>query len=256
VTLLLVSNLVVPTGVLLAERTLFLPSVGAVLLAGAALTRLTSASGASARGSGRPQWRQIALGGLVALLLAAATWRSARRQLVWRSNATLFAQAPLDAPLSYRAHDLYAGLLFDRGDTGGGEREAHIALALYPHDPVLYRDLAQEDMRLGSCPAAIPLLRQSIAEQGTMETDAHLLLAECLLVQHDPRDAREVLLRGVAEGRYAYYGPGYHKVLVAVDTALAHDAARHLASTGRPGRAPSTPTNAPRLIGLPSATAP
>ncbi len=47
VTLLLVSNLIVPTGILLAERTLFLPSVGAALLIGDAVTRLTARFGTS-----------------------------------------------------------------------------------------------------------------------------------------------------------------------------------------------------------------
>src|SRR6185437_143354 len=140
---------------------------------------------------------------------------------VWRSNATLFAQAPIDAPLSYRAHDVYAGLLFAQHDDVGGEREARMALVLYRHDPLLYRDLAHEYMRAGLCRAAIPLLNQSIVEQGTMETDARLLLAECFLAQRDPSAARTQVLRGVAEGRYASYGPGYHRVLLAIDSVLA-----------------------------------
>jgi hypothetical protein len=219
VAMLLVSNLIVPTGVLLAERTLFLPSVGAVLLAGAAVAGLARSAAFTAIWYRRGR-RGLILVAPLALLLVVGAWRSARRQLVWRSNAALFAQAPLDAPLSYRAHDVYAGLLFDHGDAAGGEREARFALALYPHDPVLYRDLAQEYMRAGLCPAAIPLLRRSIAEPGAVETDAHLLLAECLLAQHDPRSARDEVLRGVAHGSYHYYGAGYHKVLLAVDSAL------------------------------------
>lgn len=223
VAMLLVSNLIVPTGVLLAERTLFLPSVGAVLIAGAAVAGLARSAPSMAMWYRRGR-RGLILAAPLALLLVVGAWRSARRQLVWRSNAALFAQAPLDAPLSYRAHDVYAGLLFDRGDAAGGEREARLALALYPHDPVLYRDLAQEYMRAGLCTAAIPLLRRSIAEPGAVETDAHLLLAECLLAQHDPRSARDEVLRGVAHGSYHYYGAGYHKVLLAVDSALTRPA--------------------------------
>lgn len=219
VAMLLVSNLFIPTGVLLAERTLFLPSVGAVLLAGAGVAGLARSALSTAVWYRRGR-RGLILGLPVALLLVAGAWRSARRQLVWRSNAALFAQAPLDAPLSYRAHDVYAGLLFDHGDARGGEREARFALTLYPHDPVLYRDLAQEYMSAGLCSAAIPLLRRSIAEPAAVETDAHLLLAECLLAQHDPRAARDEVLRGVAHGSYHYYGAGYHKVLLAIDSAL------------------------------------
>jgi len=257
ITLLLVSNLVVPTGELLAERMLFLPSAGAMLLVGATIARLAPKVGEARLvvASWRVRGPQIALAAILALLLAVAGWRSARRQLVWRSNATLFAQAPVDAPLSYRGHDLYAGLLFDRGDNAGGEHEARIALALYPHDPVLYRDLAQEYMRAGLCPAAIPLLRRSIAEQGTMETDARLLLAECLLAQHDPASARDELLHGVAQGYYPYYGAGYHKVLAAVDTALSHGAARRATSIPA-SRAASDKPVVQRKTGLPPGAAP
>ncbi len=221
VTLLLVSNLIVPTGILLAERTLFLPSVGAALLAGDAFAGLAARSGITpvSGSSARAHWRHLAPAAAIAVLLAVGAWRSAWRQFVWRSNAALFAQAPLDAPLSYRAHDVYAGLLFDRGDNIGGEREARIALALYPHDPVLYRDLAQEYMHAGLCTPAIPLLRRSIEERASVETDAHLLLAECLLAAHDPASARLEVLRGVAQGRYVYYGAGYHKLLMAIDSA-------------------------------------
>lgn len=219
-TLLLVSNLIVPTGVLLAERTLFLPSVGAALLAGDVYSRLAPGF-ESVRVSWTPAHarRHLALTGTIALLLLLGAWRSAHRQLVWRSNATVFAQAPIDAPLSYRAHDVYAGLLFDRGDNVGGVREARIALTLYPHDPVLYRDLAQEYMRAGMCDAAVPLLQRSVEEPASVETDARLLLAECLLAEHDPMSARREVLRGVSEGHYHYYGSGYHKVLLAIDSA-------------------------------------
>jgi hypothetical protein len=217
ITLVLVSNVIVPTGVLLAERTLFLPSVGAMLLVGAVAARVAPRLSLDPR-----SWEVAAVRVALAVLVVAAAARSAIRQRVWRSNDALFAQAPLDAPLSYRAHDVYAGLLFDHGDNAGGEREARFAIALYPHDPVLYRDLAHEYMRGGLCVPAIPLLRRSVAENGTMQTDARLLLAECLLAQGDAAEARVELLRGISEGYYPYYGPGYHRVLLSVDSALAH----------------------------------
>jgi protein O-mannosyl-transferase len=220
VTLALVSNLVVPTGVLLAERTLFLPSVGIVLLAGALFDRVADELRKTApRAGSLPSARRllpVAVSLTVIAVLGAGTWQSARRQLVWRSNSTVFAQAVVDAPLSYRAHDVYAGELFEHGDRAGGEREARIALALYPHDAVLYRDLANEYMVAGLCQAAVPLFRRSIAE-ATFQMDSRLLLAECLLAQGEPDSARAEVLRGTAEG---FYGPAYHKVLLSVDSAF------------------------------------
>jgi hypothetical protein len=85
-TLLPVSNFLIPTGILLAERTLFLPSVGAMLgLVGLVAARL-------------PDWESWTVGhfrpapALLALVLLLGVVRSATRQLVWRDNATLFAR--------------------------------------------------------------------------------------------------------------------------------------------------------------------
>jgi hypothetical protein len=150
----------------------------------------------------------------LAALVAAGLWRSAVRQPVWRSSATLFPQGVIDAPLSFRAHDVYAGMLFDSGDRVGGEREARLALALYPHDGVLYRDLANEYIRNGLCTPAIPLLQRAIAET-TRQTDAYALLAECYLAQGDPAAARREARRGAAVGTY---GTIYHRILLSADS--------------------------------------
>jgi protein O-mannosyl-transferase len=213
ITLVLVSNLIVPTGVILAERTLFLPSVGIVLLVGAVVERLAAVSWnefAAGAGIGR----RLAISAF-ALVLVLGLAKSAVRQPVWSSNASLFSQGVRDAPYSYRAHDVYAGLLFEAGNRRDGEREARIALHLYSHDGVLYRDLANEYMRAGLCRPAVPLLKRSIAE-ATVQSDAYVLLARCLLAEGDTAGARKQVLRGVARGPY---GAVYHQVLLSVDSA-------------------------------------
>ncbi len=212
VTLLLISNILVPTGVILAERTLFLPSVGIVILLGAVVERLGAVSwNEFAPGAG--MGRRLAMSAFAAVLVLGLI-RSAVRQPVWGSNASLFAQGVRDAPFSYRAHDVYAGQLFEIGDRRDGEKEARIALHLYPHDGILYRDLANEYMRAGLCKPAVPLLKRSIAES-TVQSDAHVLLARCLLVEGDTAGARKQILRGVADGPY---GAVYHQVLLSVDS--------------------------------------
>jgi hypothetical protein len=228
ITLVLVSNLVVPTGVILAERTLFLPSVGIVLLVGAVVERLAAVSWnefATGAGIGR----RLAISAF-AVIVALGLARSATRQPVWSSNASLFPQGVRDAPFSYRAHDVYAGLLFEGGNRRDGEREARIALHLYPHDGVLYRDLANEYMRAGLCRPAVPLLKRSIAE-ATVQSDAHVLLARCLLAEGDTAGARKQVLRGVAAGPY---GAVYHQELLAVDSAESRQA--RIPPAQQPGR--------------------
>ncbi|HVE77917.1 MAG TPA: tetratricopeptide repeat protein [Gemmatimonadaceae bacterium] len=155
--LVLVSNLVVPAGILLAERTLFMPSVGVVLALGAgyaAAERRARDAGPAARGAG------VAL---LAGLLVAGVWRSADRQRVWRDNPTLFAQTVLDAPLSYNAHRLLAIELFRVHKDAQAEREMRVAMLLFDRDPVLFEDLAARYQLAGMCQHAVPLYEKAIA---------------------------------------------------------------------------------------------
>lgn len=95
ITLLIPSNLIVMTGFVLAERALFLPSVGVALLIGAAISEgLTHASFPARR----------ALVGAVALILVAGVVRSSYRNPVWKNNETLFRQTAEDIPYSWKAH--------------------------------------------------------------------------------------------------------------------------------------------------------
>lgn len=169
-----VSNLVVSTGVLLAERTLFLPSVGAVLLLGGALT----------------WWRRVArplsfraavvVTGLIALLVVAGTLRSAFRQSIWRDNPTLFAQAVEDAPLSYTAHWAQAGVLWRSGLQRQAELHYRMALRLYDRDANLYEDFGDRFIEHGLCIQAAQFMRQALAEMpGKWKARSKLIF--CLL---------------------------------------------------------------------------
>jgi tetratricopeptide (TPR) repeat protein len=130
-----VSNLLLPTGIFLAERTMFLPSIGAVLAVGAGLAPFLA------------QWhswtrrkRRLGVALLCVVLLAGET-RSALRQPVWRDNPALFAQTARDAPRSYRARAAYAVMLIEAGNEADGEDEYRAALRLYRDDPNLFADL-------------------------------------------------------------------------------------------------------------------
>jgi hypothetical protein len=94
IALLPVSN-VVPTGVVVAERTLFLPSAGACLVLGALAWWVWE----------RLSDRRILVrvyGGALAVVLLLGLGRSARRQLVWRNSQRLATVTALDAPRSLR----------------------------------------------------------------------------------------------------------------------------------------------------------
>lgn len=79
IALLPVSN-ILPTGVVLGERTLFLPSIGFVIAVGAVAQRVLDAPAMSVK------WRRLALGGACSLLVVLALLRSAGRQAVWNTQ--------------------------------------------------------------------------------------------------------------------------------------------------------------------------
>src|SRR5207247_6004810 len=85
VALLPVANLLFPVGVLVAERTLYLPSAGLVLAAGAALARVPLAP------------RRL----LVALLVLAGGVRTALRVPVFRDQLTVVLSELVESPRSF-----------------------------------------------------------------------------------------------------------------------------------------------------------
>ena len=94
------SNLLVATGQVLAERTLYLPSVGATMLVGVALERLsawTRSRGLAAR------WTQVAAVALGLLIFVSAT-RAARWTQHWRSHDRLFARMIAADPNGYAGY--------------------------------------------------------------------------------------------------------------------------------------------------------
>ena len=133
------ANLAFPTAVLVGERLLYLPSVGAALVVGALWERLPA---------GRAAW---ALSGLVLVLLAA---RSLERITVWRSPARFLAARVADAPESYRTHWELGSQAFDRGDARTGERELLAAARIWPYDPTLLGEIGRRYLAGGAFPQA------------------------------------------------------------------------------------------------------
>lgn len=84
-----VSNLLFPTGILLAERTLFLPSIGVALVVAGLVDAL-------------PTWRAAGAGVASALILLGGL-RSHSRVWVWRDQQTFFDQIVTDGARSYRS---------------------------------------------------------------------------------------------------------------------------------------------------------
>jgi hypothetical protein len=226
VALLPVSNLIVRSGVLLAERTLFLPSVGAVIAFGAAAAVVRE----RLRAAGPRPLRMAEAG--VGILLLAGVGRSAGRQGVWRDDPTLFVQSVVDEPFSYAAHFAYADWSFMTGHWETGEREGRFALRLYDGDPRLVNRMGTQYFAAGRCDIAVPLLRRALVLVPSFP-DARVDLATCLERAGDWAALRPVAADGLARGANVSY---YRSLLAQTDSADGASAAPG-ARSGRRGGA-------------------
>ncbi|MFI5281040.1 MAG: tetratricopeptide repeat protein [Gemmatimonadales bacterium] len=127
VTAAIAANVIFPTGVLLAERVLYLPSVGVALALGALWREL----------KGRAVWPITAV---VLTLLAA---RTLTRVPVWRDAERFYAALVHDAPDSYRSHWATGARAFERGHPREGEIEILNAIRIYPGDGALLQELGE-----------------------------------------------------------------------------------------------------------------
>ena len=122
IALLIPSNLIIVTGFALAERALFLPSVGIALVFGQTVAILWSR--VSEAGP-----RRVLATATAAVVLAGVA-RSVGRAPVWKDNDTLFRQTVKDSPQSYRARLQLGELLTNQRKTAEGLSELAIAVSL------------------------------------------------------------------------------------------------------------------------------
>ena len=134
-----VANLLFPIGVLVAERTLYLPSAGLALALGGALRQV----------KGRP----LALVTAAIFLLGGA--RTALRVPVWKDSLTATASLLDDAPLSYHTYDLAGWQLLWARQTDKALASFLRATELYQHDQRVY---------LAAADAAFTLQRPALAD--------------------------------------------------------------------------------------------
>jgi protein O-mannosyl-transferase len=204
-----VSNVLLPTGIVTAERTLFLPSVGVVLVA--AVTLLYLLDGAERR-------TQLALSGLAGLLLVLGLGKSIVRQRVWHDNDILFDQTVRDAPLSYRAHLLRGRNLAVKKRLREAEAELRHAIRLFPYDAGATVDVAEAYRRSGLCKPALPLYEWSFAIDSTLH-DGRLGYVYCLSVMERWQDTRQQAFAGMRYG-FPWEGKYLRNAVFVADSAL------------------------------------
>ena len=184
IALLPVSN-IVPSGIVLAERTLFLPSVGFLIAVGGAV-ELAFRSGQSLKRAAA-----VVAGALVVMGAA----RSDLRHLTWRNGQTMWAAAAIDAPRSLRVKQAHDEAIADL--TRDFERAAQ-------QSPTPWRvrfELGTLLRYMNADSAALVQLRQSVNAHPEQDDAARELAATLIsLGQYD--EAKQVASKTTGAERY------------------------------------------------------
>ena len=152
------SNLLIVTGFVLAERTLFLASAGVMIIVAIGLVALWEYASESGR------IPRLTAGAAIGMLLVAGTLRSWDRGPVWRDNETLFRQTVVDVPSSSRAHWMLAEYVSQTEGPRAAIDEMLLAVALGRRDdPTLLGFAADQLSMAGMCPRATPLYLRALA---------------------------------------------------------------------------------------------
>jgi hypothetical protein len=206
-----VTNILIPSGILLAERTLFLPSIGFLIvvadLAGWVETRPAPLD--------RRERGVAAL--LIGCLVLAGAARSALRMGDWTNRPIFLAVQSVDAPLSWRVHLSLGFLYVDLGRPDQARLEFRRALRLRADTPLALKSVADRMRRdKGDC-AGPAILYDELLTVLPGRSDIRGSQVACLLYMARYDDARTEAERGVALGLDAEY---FRYVVGVADSAM------------------------------------
>jgi Flp pilus assembly protein TadD len=178
------SNLVVPIGTIMAERLVYLPSVGFALLLGMGFAALTRRFGAGA-------WV------VLVLVLALAGARTVTRNRDWRDSLALFSEAARTSPRSAKVHNNLGAALMARDRYAEARESFGTALEIYDGYTTARLNLGQCLLFSGD-PAAAERVCRRVLTDVPDNARAHRQLGAALL-QQGRLDESERSLRKAAE---------------------------------------------------------
>jgi len=159
------SNLLVPTGQLLAERTLYLPTVGVAMLAAWALERAY----VWARGKGGAFVAQLATGVPTAAVALGGLLVAYTSVIPWQENYTLFLWGIQTTPLSSRPWQLMGDLYANKGEHYKALKYLQHAHALEPKNDNIVYFYAEQLHAIGAYEGELAMLRDAAKENPTSE---------------------------------------------------------------------------------------
>ncbi len=194
VSLVPVSNVLVPTGIVLAERTLFLPSIGFLIAIGGALAWCASELPDA-------KLATPALRAACFALVAAGLWRSTTREQDFKNNWVLWYHTALAAPRSYRAQHAFGWILFQVGQPDSAVAAYRRAIAYSPQPQWIRDDLADQLRDHGYDSLALPELQESLRELPNQPVAKTGLIADLIALgryQDAKREAADAVARRMA----------------------------------------------------------
>jgi tetratricopeptide (TPR) repeat protein len=180
-----VGNLFFPVGVWVAERTLYLPSVGVSFLAVGAWHRL---------GEGAPRRAQSLLGGAAVVLILLGGARTWTRNAAWADTEAVFATLAEEHPESFRAQWWMGQALLGMGEIDRGIEWLRLAGETNPNELRIQLDyvrgllLARRSEEAYAIVSKLPLLDPARA----------VYLTQSLIQLNRPDEARAAVLDGLA----------------------------------------------------------
>jgi protein O-mannosyl-transferase len=206
-----VSNLLVHTGVVLADRTLYGPSIGASLLLGGALGTLlqwprTEADRSGASRRDRPVVRrglQATVGAAATYLIVASITYTLQTVGVWHDSRSVFTAMIDRSPTSYRGYYLLGS--YNRSHNperavavwADAQRDYSTAISLFDGDPGLFYEAAINALELGDTARALAWLDQSV-EHDPHQTRARTTLILLHLRRGETAHAQSLLQAGLS----------------------------------------------------------
>ena len=146
------ANLLIPSGIVLSERTLYLPSIGVALVVGwlaAGVLRLA------------PDRRRFAVA-TAGILAVAWVVRIETRIPLWHDTRSVVIEDYLQHPQNYRAHARVGSVFELTGDTASALREFLMAAEIWPGDYVLTLQTARAARAVGNVPVALRESRRGL----------------------------------------------------------------------------------------------
>jgi tetratricopeptide (TPR) repeat protein len=180
-------------GPVVAERWLYLPSVGGCLALGWAYSLL--------REKVKPAGRAlVSLGGMA--LVALLVWRQVSWNPVWRSEENIARAIVAAAPQSALGYNHLGFALWQQGRLGEAEQEIRRAIRLNPGYAEAHNNLAYALWQQDKAGEAEKELREAVRLKPDY-ADAHIQLGNILLAQRRPAEAEEAY-RGAVRSRPDY----------------------------------------------------